>query len=658
MWWSSCCCPRLTTKRPKTLPGATALWPTDPSTAAKDSASCWSLRPRSAAVSITASASIRGTSCSPIRSSSASCSGARMAAELQLDGVGSDATRNGPRTHGRGTLTAHDIYLFREGTHGRLYEGMGCHAARDASGIGASGASFAVWAPNAARISVVGEFNGWESAAHPMQPRADGSGVWERFVPGVERGQTYKYRVVSAHGATAVDKADPYAFFAEVAPATGSRVWALDHEWQDGAWMKTRRSRNALDAPMSIYELHLGSWRRGDDNRLPGYRDTAIQLAEYVRDMGFTHVELMPITEHPFYGSWGYQTTGYFSPTARYGTPQDLMYFVDHLHQKGIGVILDWVPSHFPADEHGLVFFDGTHLYEHADPQQGFHPEWKSAIFNFGRNEVRSFLISSALFWFEKYHIDGLRVDAVASMLYLDYARKPGEWVPNRFGGRENLDAIDFLRILNQAVYRDHPDVTMIAEESTAWPMVSRPTYAGGLGFGLKWNMGWMHDSLEYMKLDPINRRYHHGQLTFSLIYAFNENFVLPLSHDEVVYGKGSLIGKMPGDDWQKFANLRALYGYMWAHPGKKLLFMGGEFGQRREWTHEGELEWWVSELPEHAGVKLLMRDLNRVYRSEPALHKIDFSPEGFEWLDIDHADISVIAFLRKAPGEGAPLLV
>jgi 1,4-alpha-glucan branching enzyme len=369
-------------------------------------------------------------------------------------------------------------------------------------------------------------------------------------------------------------------------------------------------------------------------------------------------VELMPVTEHPFYGSWGYQTTGYFAPTARYGTPQDLMYFVDHLHGRGIGVILDWVPSHFPMDEHGLVYFDGTHLYEHADPQQGFHPEWKSAIFNFGRNEVRSFLLSSALFWFEKYHIDGLRVDAVASMLYLDYARKQGEWVPNRFGGRENLEAIGFLRMLNQAAYREHPGVTMIAEESTAWPMVSRPTDAGGLGFGLKWNMGWMHDTLEYMKLDPINRRYHQGQLTFSLIYAFNENFVLPLSHDEVVYGKGSLIGKMPGDDWQKFANLRALYGYMWAHPGKKLLFMGGEFGQRREWTHDGELEWWVAQLPEHAGVQHLVRDLNRVYRSEPALHRIDFSADGFEWLDISSADVSVIAFLRKAPGEGAPLLV
>ena len=421
--------------------------------------------------------------------------------------------------------------------------------------------------------------------------------------------------------------------------------------------MSSRAKRNALDAPMSFYELHVGSWRRKDGNFI-NYRELAHGLADYLNDLGFTHVELMPITEHPFYGSWGYQTTGYFAPTARYGTPQDLMYFVDHLHQRGIGVVLDWVPSHFPADQHGLAYFDGTHLYEHQDPRQGFHPEWNSSIFNFGRNEVRSFLVSSALFWFEKYHIDGLRVDAVASMLYLDYARKQGEWIPNRFGGRENLEAIDFLHILNQSVYRDYPGVTMIAEESTAWPMVSRPTDMGGLGFGLKWNMGWMHDTLSYMKQDPIHRKYHHGELTFSLIYAFHENFLLPLSHDEVVYGKGSLIGKMPGDDWQMFANLRALFGYMWAHPGKKLLFMGGEFGQRREWTHDGELEWWVSELPGHSGVKRLIGDLNRVYRRESALHQIDFSPEGFEWVDVGNGELSIIAFLRKSAGDGAPLLV
>ena len=549
-------------------------------------------------------------------------------------------------------LTDHDVYLFREGTHSNLHAKLGCRLLKEGAG-----AEFAVWAPNAGEVSVIGDWNGWTAGRDRLVQRGDESGIWEGIAPSVLRGQAYKYRISSRVGAFVVEKADPYGVYCESPPATASRVWSLEFEWQDAAWMAARAARNGLDAPMSIYELHPGSWRRKDGNFL-NYRELAHALADYIGDIGFTHVELMPVTEHPFYGSWGYQTTGYFAPTARYGTPQDLMYFVDHLHEKGIGVILDWVPSHFPTDEHGLVFFDGTHLYEHADPQQGFHPEWKSAIFNFGRSEVRSFLISSALFWFEKYHIDGMRVDAVASMLYLDYARQQGEWVPNRYGGRQNLEAIDFLRILNEAVYRDHPDVAMIAEESTAWPMVSRPTYAGGLGFGLKWNMGWMHDTLEYMKLDPINRKYHQGQLTFSLIYAFNENFVLPLSHDEVVYGKGSLIGKMPGDDWQKFANLRALYGYMWAHPGKKLLFMGGEFGQRREWTHEGELEWWVSELPEHAGVKRVVRDLNRVYRSEPALHKIDFSPDGFEWLDLGNADISVIAFLRKAPGEGAPLLV
>jgi 1,4-alpha-glucan branching enzyme len=548
-------------------------------------------------------------------------------------------------------LTDQDIYLFREGTHSHLGSKLGCNL------VPGAGAHFAVWAPNAAAVSVIGDWNGWRAGEDVLAPRADGSGIWEGAAAGVQRGQAYKYRIASRVDGFVVEKADPYAVCCELPPATASRAWTLEYEWRDSAWMNSRASRNGLDAPMSIYELHAGSWRRKDGGFLD-YRELAHALADYVQDLGFTHVELMPVTEHPFYGSWGYQTTGYFAPTARYGTPQDLMYFVDHLHGRGIGVILDWVPSHFPTDEHGLVYFDGTHLYEHADPQQGFHPEWNSAIFNFGRNEVRSFLLSSALFWFEKYHIDGLRVDAVASMLYLDYARKQGEWVPNRFGGRENLEAIGFLRTLNQAVYRDHPDTTMIAEESTAWPMVSRPTDAGGLGFGLKWNMGWMHDTLEYMKLDPINRRYHQGQLTFSLIYAFNENFVLPLSHDEVVYGKGSLIGKMPGDDWQKFANLRALYGYMWAHPGKKLLFMGGEFGQRREWTHEGELEWWVAQLPEHAGVQHLVRDLNRVYRSEPALHRIDFAADGFEWLDISSADVSVIAFLRKAPGQGAPLLV
>ncbi len=544
-----------------------------------------------------------------------------------------------------------DVYLFREGTNATLYDMLGCHVLDHGAG-----ASFAVWAPNASSVSVIGDWNGWNHASSPLSPRSDGSGIWEGRVAGVQHGQAYKYRIVTHDGSGVLEKADPLGYFCELPPATASRVWTLDYAWHDDAWMNQRGGRNGLDAPMAIYEAHLGSWRRKDGAFL-GYRELAHQLADYLNELGFTHVELMPITEHPFYGSWGYQTTGYFAPTARYGTPQDLMYFVDHLHSKGLGVILDWVPSHFPNDAHGLSEFDGTHLYEHSDPRQGFHPEWNSAIFNYGRNEVRSFLISSALFWFNKYHLDGIRVDAVASMLYLDYARKAGEWIPNQYGGRENLEAIHFLRTLNEAVYRDHADVVMIAEESTAWPMVSRPTTMGGLGFGMKWNMGWMHDTLQYFKQDPLFRQYHHGRLTFSLIYAFNENFVLPLSHDEVVYGKGSLIGKMPGDLWQAFANLRTLFGYMWAHPGKKLLFMGGEFGQRREWTHEGELEWWVTGLPEHSGLQRWMRDLNRVYRGEPSLHRIDFSAEGFEWIDADNAAMSVIAFLRKS-ASAAPILV
>ncbi len=546
-------------------------------------------------------------------------------------------------------LSDQDLYLFREGTQANAYRMLGCH-------LDAEGAAFAVWAPNASLVSVIGEWNGWNPDANPLSPRADGSGIWEGSAAGVRPGHTYKYRIVSRESGRRLDKADPVGFLCEEPPGTASRAWRLDYEWQDGAWMASRAARNGLGSPMSIYEAHLGSWRRKDGQFL-NYRELAHALGAYLNDLGFTHVELMPITEHPFYGSWGYQTTGYFAPTARYGTPQDLMYFVDHLHQQGIGVILDWVPSHFPNDAHGLADFDGTHLYEHADPRQGFHPEWNSAIFNYGRNEVRSFLISSAMFWFDKYHIDGIRVDAVASMLYLDYARKAGEWIPNRYGGRENLEAINFLRTLNEAVYRDHGDAAMIAEESTAWPMVSRPTSMGGLGFGLKWNMGWMHDTLDYMKQDPVFRQYHHGELTFSLIYAFNENFVLPLSHDEVVYGKGSLIGKMPGDDWQAFANLRALFGYMWGHPGKKLLFMGGEFAQRREWTHEGELEWWVTTLAEHAGMQAWMRDLNRVYRCEPALHRIDFSHEGFEWIDAGNAHMSVTSFVRKCAG-APPVLV
>ena len=548
-------------------------------------------------------------------------------------------------------LKEQDIHLFREGTHSRLYERLGCHLEPDGQG-----ARFALWAPNARSVSVIGDWNGWKPGADSLAVRDDGSGIWEASVPGVRRGQAYKYRIESHHGGHVGEKADPFASYAELPPATGSRAWTLDYQWGDEGWMASRGPRNALDAPQSIYEVHLGSWRRRDGNFLD-YREIAHQLAAYVRETGFTHVELLPVMEHPFYGSWGYQTTGYFAPSARFGTPQDFMYLVDHLHQNGIGVILDWVPSHFPADAHGLGYFDGTSLYEHADPKQGFHPEWNSSIFNYGRNEVRAFLISSALYWLDKFHVDGIRVDAVASMLYLDYARKDGEWVPNRFGGRENLEAIEFLKLLNQAVYRDHPDCITYAEESTAWPMVSRPTYLGGLGFGAKWNMGWMHDTLKYFQQDPVFRKYHHDQLTFSLVYAFQENFLLPLSHDEVVYGKGSLIGKMPGDAWQQFANLRALFGYMWGHPGKKLLFMGGEFGQRREWTHEGELEWWVTDQAEHRGVQNWIGDLNRVYREEPALHQVDFSPEGFEWVDCTDRDASVIAFLRK-PRKGAPVLV
>ena len=544
-----------------------------------------------------------------------------------------------------------DAYLFREGTHSRLYDLLGCHP--DEKG---GGARFAVWAPNAETVSVVGDWNYWSGDADLLQPDPDGTGIWSGHVPNAAIGQTYKYRIRSRHGGYMVDKADPVAFAAELPPATASRICELSYQWGDAGWMADRGRRNALDAPMSVYEVHLGSWRREDGHFL-GYREIAHRLAAYALEMGFTHVELMPVTEHPFYGSWGYQTTGYFAPTARFGSPQDFMYLVDHLHQQGIGVLLDWVPSHFPTDEHGLAYFDGTHLYEHADPRQGFHPEWNSSIFNYGRPEVRSFLVSSGLFWLDLYHIDGLRVDAVASMLYLDYARGHGGWVPNRHGGRENLEAIDFLQTLNRAVYREHPDTLTVAEESTAWPRVSRPTDMDGLGFGEKWNMGWMHDTLAYMKEEPVHRKYHHHKLTFSLVYAFHENFVLPFSHDEVVHGKGSLLGKMPGDNWQQFANLRALYGFMWAHPGKKLLFMGGEFGQRREWTHDGELEWWVSGLEGHAGLQRLVSQLNRVYRASPALHRLDFSSAGFEWLAADEADLSIFAFLRKA-GDGSPPLL
>jgi 1,4-alpha-glucan branching enzyme len=543
-------------------------------------------------------------------------------------------------------LTNDDLFLFNEGSHYRLYEKLGAHLL---TVDGVEGAYFAVWAPNAKQVSIMGEFNGWDKSSHLLRPKGQ-SGIWEGFIPGVTKGTAYKYHVVSHHRGYRVEKADPFAFYAETPPRTASIVWDLNYDWGDRVWMEKRHTHNALDAPISIYEVHLGSWQRvpEEGNRCLSYRELAPRLAEYVKQLGFTHVEFLPIMEHPFYGSWGYQTTGYFAPTSRYGTPQDFMYLVDYLHQHDIGVILDWVPSHFPNDEHGLAYFDGTHLYEHGDPRQGIHPDWNSFIFNYGRHEVRSFLLSSALFWLDKYHIDDLRVDAVASILYRDYGRKDGEWIPNQYGGRENLEAIAFLRRFNEAVYQESPGVQTVAEESTAWPMVSRPTYLGGLGFGLKWDMGWMHDTLEYMSKNPIYRKHHHNNLTFRLIYAFFENFVLPLSHDEVVHGKSSLLGKMPGDDWQKFANLRLLLGYMYAQPGKKLLFMGGEFGQWREWVHDESLEWHLLQYSSHSGLSQWVGDLNRMYQSQPALYEVDFDPMGFEWIDCNDVEHSVVSLVRK----------
>jgi 1,4-alpha-glucan branching enzyme len=554
-------------------------------------------------------------------------------------------------------LSDYDIHLLREGRHVRLYEKLGAHRVERE---GVRGTQFALWAPNAEAVSVIGDFNGWHPDLHPLQVRADGSGIWEGYIPGIAAGAKYKYHLRSRYNGYRVDKADPFAFLAECPPRTASVVADLGFDWSDHAWMQHRARANGLDRPMSIYEAHIGSWQRvpEEGGRFLGYRELAPRLANYLVETGFTHVELLPVTEHPFYGSWGYQTTGYFAPTARYGDPQDFMFLVDTLHRAGIGVILDWVPSHFPTDEHGLAFFDGTWLFEHADPKRGYHPEWNSSIFNYGRHEVRSFLASSALFWLEKYHIDGLRVDAVASMLYLDYARREGEWIPNEYGGRENIAAIQFLRDLNEAVYREYPDAQTIAEESTAWPMVSRPTYVGGLGFGLKWNMGWMHDTLFYFSRDPVYRKYHHDQLTFSIWYAFHENFVLPLSHDEVVHGKGSLLAKMPGDDWQKFANLRALFGYMWTHPGKKLMFMGGEFGQWNEWYHETSLDWHLLQYASHQGLLRFVKDLNRLYRSEPALHELDFQNDGFEWIDLHDWEASTVSYLRKGRRPGDVMLI
>ncbi len=559
--------------------------------------------------------------------------------------------------HDVSLFTDQDIYLFKEGNHFRLYDKLGSHPMTVEE---EQGTYFAVWAPNAERVTVIGDFNAWNRDSHPLSVRWDGSGIWEGFIPGMQKGTIYKYHILSRFNNYRVDKGDPFAFYWELPPKTASQVWDIQYEWNDGQWMANRHKSNTLDAPYSVYEVHLGSWRRvpEEGDRFLNYREMAHYLADYVREMGFTHVELLPVMEHPFYGSWGYQTVGYFAPTSRYGTPQDFMYLVDHLHQKGIGIILDWVPSHFPSDEHGLAYFDGSYLFEHADPKKGFHPEWCSYIFNYGRSEIRNFLISSALFWLDKYHIDGIRVDAVASMLYLDYARKEGEWIPNKYGGKEDIEAIAFLKRFNEAVYSAYPDVQTIAEESTAWPMVSKPTHVGGLGFGMKWNMGWMHDTLKYISNDPVFRKYHHNQLTFSIWYAFSENFFLPLSHDEVVHGKGALIGKMPGDEWQRCANLRLLFGYMYGHPGKKLLFMGGEFGQWKEWNHDESLEWHGLQYPSHQGVQNWVKDLNYLYRREPSLYELDFSREGFEWIDFHDWEQNIISFIRKGKNTGEIILV
>ncbi len=554
-------------------------------------------------------------------------------------------------------LTDFDIHLFRAGKHYKLYEKLGSHIITH---DGVQGTYFALWSPNAQAVSVIGNFNHWDRGRHSMYERPDGSGIWEAFIPGIGQGEVYKYYIQSRHNGYSVEKGDPYAFRWEEPPRTASVVWDIKYEWNDGIWMAERRINAKNPQPWSVYEVHLGSWKRAPEsgNRPLTYRELADELPAYVKELGFTHVEFMPIMEHPFYGSWGYQITGYFAPSSRYGTPQDFMHLLDALHQAGIGVILDWVPSHFPGDIHGLIYFDGSHLYEHADPRQGFHPDWQSYIFNYGRNEVRAFLISNALFWLDCYHVDGLRVDAVASMLYLDYSRKEGEWIPNKYGGRENLEAISFLQEFNEAVYTTYPDVQTIAEESTAYTGVSRPTYTGGLGFGMKWMMGWMHDTLKYFAKDPIYRQYHQGDITFSVIYAFTENFMLPLSHDEVVYGKHSLIYKMPGDEWQRFANLRTLYAYMYAHPGTKLIFMGGEFAQTSEWAHERSLDWHLLQYDFHRGVQRLLSDVNQLYRTEKALYERQFEQGGFEWIDFGDWQNSIISFVRNGLNPDDKILV
>jgi len=541
-------------------------------------------------------------------------------------------------------LTDFDIHLFRAGKHFKLYEKLGAHYIEKKGGT-----YFAVWVPNAKSVSVIGNFNHWQEGQHNLSPRWDSSGIWEGFFGDIQHGEAYKYGIRTNSGEY-LAKADPFASYSEEPPRTASIVWSPKYQWQDSTWLKKRSEQAGKPKPYSVYEVHFGSWRRKieEDNRSLTYPEMAEQLAGYVKDMGFTHVEFLPLMEHPFYGSWGYQLTGYYAPTSRYGSPEDFMYLVDTLHRAGVGVILDWVPSHFPGDEHGLFRFDGTHLFEHADPRKGFHPDWKSYIFNYGRAEVRSFLISNALFWLDRYHIDGLRVDAVASMLYLDYSRKAGEWIPNEYGGNENLEAISFLKEMNEVVYGNFPDAITIAEESTSWTGVSKPTYIGGLGFGQKWMMGWMHDTLHYFKLDPVYRRHHQNEITFSIMYAFTENFMLPLSHDEVVHGKGSLLGRMPGDEWQRFANLRLLFTYMFTHPGSKLLFMGGEFGQSAEWNHERSLDWHLLQYPVHQGLQKLVRDLNQFYAGEPALYEYAFDARGFQWLDYGDRDNSVIVYQRQ----------
>jgi 1,4-alpha-glucan branching enzyme len=538
-----------------------------------------------------------------------------------------------------------DIYLFKSGKHYRVQDKLGSHLI-EVDGV--PGVYFAVWTPNAKYVSVIGNFNYWDKGSHPLATRWDASGIWEGFIPNIGKGELYKYHIESSSGEH-LEKGDPYARFWEVPPSTASIVWDAPYEWQDQDWMKKRKTKAGTPQPYSVYEVHLGSWRKkANGAESLSYRELADDLVTYVKELGFTHIEFLPVMEHPFFPSWGYQITGYFAPTSRFGTPEDFKYLVDACHQAGIGVLVDWVPSHFPTDGHGLSMFDGTHLYEHSDPRQGFHPDWKSSIFNYGRNEVRNFLISNALFWLEEYHIDGLRVDAVASMLYLDYSREEGEWIPNEHGGNENLEAIAFLREFNETIYKEVPDAITIAEESTAWSGVSHPTFTGGLGFGQKWMMGWMHDTLNYFKRDPIYRKYHHGEITFSLIYAFTENFMLPLSHDEVVHGKGPLIGRMPGDDWQRFANLRLLFGYMFTHPGTKLLFMGGEFGQTSEWNVEKGLKWWLLDHAPHQGMRDWVTALNHYYRNSKALYEKQFKNDGFEWIDHGDAENSFLSYLRK----------